>query len=211
MPAFGEVLSVREIADLTAYVIPLSSESMNPGPPVEAVAIPVVPPAGPSSIAEGRSLYRIMECWACHGVDGSGRGKSAEGLLNELGQTILPTDFRYAPMKGGREPEAVVRTLLTGLNGTPMPSYGEAMFFAREDVENLSSYEGRIPKQAIDELGAFVRSCPGSDDITAMDDDKRMALRDRRLGALADYILSLRRHGLWTWLFRQLPEKETRP
>src|SRR5262249_56949323 len=100
------------------------------GPPQE-VAVPAVPPASPSSIHEGQNIFRIMECWACHGLDGSGHGTSAEGLVNEVGQTITPTDFRYAPLKGGREPADVVRTLLTGLNGTPMPSYGEAMLFAR--------------------------------------------------------------------------------
>ena len=210
MPAFGEVLSAREIADLTAYVIPLAPEAMEPGSPVEAVAIPAVPEPSAASIAEVRSLYRIMECWSCHGLDGSGHGQSAEGLVNEVGDPILPTDFRYAPLKGGREPEAVVRTLLTGLNGTPMPAYGDAMLLAREDVENLSAYEGRLPKAAIDEMGAFIRGIPSGADIAAMDEAGKIALRDRRLAALAHYVLSLRRRGLGPWLFRERPEKEAR-
>jgi mono/diheme cytochrome c family protein len=210
MPAFGEVLSAREIADLTTYVIPLAPVTMVPGSPVDAVAIPAVPAPSAASIAEGRNLYRIMECWSCHGIDGSGKGQSADGLLDEVGDPILPTDFRFAPLKGGREPEAVVRTLLTGLNGTPMPAYGEAMLFAREDVENLSSYEGRLPKTAIDEMGAFIKTIPGSADIAAMDDEKKLALRDRRLAALSHYVLSLRRHGLGPWLLREHPEKEAR-
>jgi mono/diheme cytochrome c family protein len=211
MPAFGELFSAKEIADLTAHVMAFAPASQTEGiAPVE-VAVPVVAPATPDSIHEGQNLYRIMECWACHGLDGSGRGTSAEGMVNEVGQTITPTDFRYAPLKGGHEPADVVRTLLTGLNGTPMPSYGEAMLFAREDVEDLSTDAGRLPRAAIDDMTTFIKTCPGRDDITAMDDEKKRALRDRRLAALAHYILSLRQHGLWSWLFRESPEKEPRP
>src|SRR6185503_8246791 len=63
MPAFGEVLSAREIADLRSYVMSLAPESMNPGTPAEAVPMPIVAPSNPASIAEGRSLYLILECW----------------------------------------------------------------------------------------------------------------------------------------------------
>jgi len=60
-------------------------------------------------------------------------------------------------------------------------------------------------------VGAYVKSCPGTSDIAAMDDEKRKALRDLRLGALANYVISLdRRHGFWAWLFRQTPEREAR-
>jgi len=177
----------------------------------EEVAVPAVPPASPASIAEGRNIFRIMECWACHGLDGSGRGTSAEGLVNEVGRPIAPTDFRYAPLKGGHAPEDVVRTLLTGLNGTPMPSYGDAMLFAREDVADLSTDVGRLPKPVIDEMSAFIATCPGKDDLAAMDDEKKRALRDRRLAALAHYVLSLRRRGIGAWLFRESPEHEARP
>jgi mono/diheme cytochrome c family protein len=211
MPAFGETLSAREIADLTAHVMSFAPASRDAGAASPEVAVPAVPPASDASIAEGRSLYRIMECWACHGLDGSGRGTSAEGLVNEVGRPIAPTDFRYAPLKGGHAPEDVVRSLLTGLNGTPMPSYGDAMLFAREDVADLSTDEGRLPKPVIDEMRAFITTCPGKDDLAAMDEEKKRALRDWRLAALAHYVVSLRRRGLWSWLFRESPENEARP
>src|SRR6185503_20874989 len=95
MPAFGDVLSAREISDLTAYLSSLAPDAWSAaGAAPATVEVPVLPPASPASIEEGRSVYRIMECWACHGIDGSGRGTSAKGLVNELGQTIAPTDFR---------------------------------------------------------------------------------------------------------------------
>ena len=211
MPAFDDLLSAREIADLTSHIMSFAPASMSEGGAPQEVAIPAVPPASPSSIQEGQNIFRIMECWACHGLDGSGHGTSAEGMVNEVGQPITPTDFRYAPLKGGRDPADVVRTLLTGLNGTPMPSYGDAMLFAREDVEDLSTDKGRLPDPVIDEMAAFIKTCPGKDEIASMDDEKRLALRDRRLAALSHYVLSLRRRGLWSWLFRESPEHEARP
>ena len=132
-------------------------------------------------------------------------------MVDEVGQPISPTDFRYEPMKGGNQPPDVVRALLTGLNGTPMPSYGEAMVFAREDVADLSTVEGRLPRNMIDEMAAYVETIPGRDDIAAMDEPRKTALRDRRLAALAHYVLSLRRRGIWSWLFRGNPEQEPRP
>jgi len=212
MPAFGEVLSAREIADLTVYLSSLAPEPWSAaGSAPVTVEVPLIVAASPTAIDEGRNVYRIMECWACHGLDGSGRGTSAKGLVNELGQPIAPTDFRYAPLKGGSQPADVARTLLTGLNGTPMPSYGDAMLFAREDVADLSTDQGRLPKDAIDEMASYIRTIPGTDDLAAMDGAQKRALRDRRLAALSHYILSLRRHNLGSWLFREHPEREARP
>jgi hypothetical protein len=42
-------------------------------------------------------------------------------------------------------------------------------------------------------------------------DEERLALRDRRLAALTDYVLSLdERSGFWFRLLRQQPEREAR-
>jgi hypothetical protein len=132
-------------------------------------------------------------------------------LRAEAGRPIRPPDFRYAPLKRGREPEAIVRTLLTGLNGTPMPSYGDAMIFAREDVSDLSLLGGRLPRTAIDELHDFVRTVPTQAEVAALGERGQQELRDRRLEALAHYVLSLdRRASFWYFLLREQPEKEAR-
>src|SRR4029078_3383739 len=90
-------------------------------PPREPIPLRAIPAATPDSLREGKSLYTLLECWKCHGEKGDGRGPSAQGLGDDGGRRIHATDFRNDPLKGGRTPEAVARTILTGLNGSPMP------------------------------------------------------------------------------------------
>ena len=89
--------------------------------------------ASASTLDEGRSLYLLLGCWRCHGVNGAGRGPSAATLTDDDERPIRSTDLRHDPFKGGRDTQAVVRTLLTGLNGSPMPAYGGAMLIAADD------------------------------------------------------------------------------
>lgn len=217
MPAFGTLFSAQEISRLVAFI-----ESLQPSfsPPPLADTPPVVPAAVPAlerSTAvpapqpEGRALYFLLECWRCHGVDGSGRGPSSAGLTDEAGRPMRATDLRFDPFKGGREAEAVVRTLVTGLNGTPMPAYGEAMVFPREAAPDVASLDWLLTSATLAELEEFIRSMPDEAALGEMSDAEREALRQQRLGALAHYVLSLdRRRGPLYWLLREQPEREAR-
>ena len=79
------------------------------------------------SIARGRAVYETMRCATCHGETGLGDGPSSEGLQDSWGDLIVPFDFTSGPVKGGSSPEMIYRTFMTGLDGTPMPSYQDAM------------------------------------------------------------------------------------
>ncbi|HJQ97875.1 MAG TPA: c-type cytochrome, partial [Candidatus Polarisedimenticolaceae bacterium] len=191
MPSFDALLSDAEIADLVAFIGSLRSPPDEAAP--EAMAIPAISPATPESISEGQALYTMLECWRCHGEKGDGRGPSAKGLVDDEGRPMRATDFRHDPLKGGRAPEDVARAILTGLNGSPMPSYADALLFAREDYPD---YGHEAPtREALDALGP----------------DARATLRDARLAALVHYVLSLdKRSGFWSIVFRQQPEREPR-
>jgi cytochrome c oxidase cbb3-type subunit 2 len=41
--------------------------------------------------------------------------------------SIAPSDLTLKPFKSGSNPKYLYRTLSTGLNGTPMPSYADAL------------------------------------------------------------------------------------
>jgi mono/diheme cytochrome c family protein len=151
-----------------------------------------------------------MGCWRCHGIDGSGNGPSAATLTDEEDRPIRSTDLRRDPFKGGRDPQDVVRTLLTGLNGAPMPSYADAVLFAREDAD-LTSLDGLLDEPSSDAVRAFVLASPSRAELDALDPAQRTALRDARLAALAHYVLALeRRRGLFFRLFVERPEREGR-
>ncbi len=207
MPAFGDLFSEREMAELIGFV-----QSLHGKTAAAPVAIGQQPSATPESIATGRALYLLMGCGSCHGEDGSGRGPSARALTDSDGRPMRTTDFRHDPFKGGRNPDEVVRTLVTGLNGAPMPSYSDAILFAREDFGDLSMFEDRMADDELDGIVVYVGTSPTRAQLDALEANALGALRNRRLAALAHYVLSLdRRHALGSRLFRQQPEREPRP
>ena len=58
----------------------------------------------------------------------AGRTSCSKVTIDETGLPIAPADLRLpANFKGGAEPADVYRTLVTGLDGTPMPSYAQAI------------------------------------------------------------------------------------
>ena len=206
MPAFGELFSRQELDDLIAFVLSLSH-----GAQAAPLELPALPAQTPESVALGRGLYQLMGCPSCHGTHGAGDGPAAAALTDEGGLPIRATNLAHDPLKGGRTAEAVARTLLTGLNGAPMPSYAEALLFAREDVSDLSSFADTLRQAELDELARVVSTCATRTELDALDERGRTALRDQRLAALAHYVISLdRRRKLGFRLFGQRPEQEPR-
>jgi len=95
--------------------------------PESPMPIPKPPPRTKGLVAKGREVYQKAECGECHGREGRGDGPSAGQLKDEWGDPIRPTDLTRRPFKGGSTPRDLFRTLVTGLGGTPMPSYREAL------------------------------------------------------------------------------------
>ena len=92
-----------------------------------------------ASLDHGKEVYATMQCAKCHGDTGKGDGPSSSGLEDSWGDEILPFDFTSGPLKGGSSAEMIYRTFMTGLDGTPMPSYQEAMP-EEQDRWDLVSY-----------------------------------------------------------------------
>jgi mono/diheme cytochrome c family protein len=92
------------------------------------VAIPEPPPVTPERITRGRQIYANAKCFECHGESGRGDGPSAPTLKNDDKLPIAATDLtRPARFKNGSSARDVYRTLMTGLDGTPMPSYADSI------------------------------------------------------------------------------------
>jgi cytochrome c oxidase cbb3-type subunit I/II len=119
-------LSEHEIRAVIDYVKTLSPR-FKTEQAVDTLAIPAQPRFNSQLVALGRSKYQEAGCAACHGDNGQGDGPSSKELKDDSGNPISPTDLTLKPFKSGPEPEDLFRTLSTGLNGTPMPSYGGAL------------------------------------------------------------------------------------
>ena len=94
--------------------------------PQSPVPIPEPPPRTAELVASGREIYQKAECFKCHGTQGRGDGPSATDLKDDWGYPIQPSDLTR-PLKRGSDPASIYRTVVTGLDGTPMPSYQDAL------------------------------------------------------------------------------------
>jgi mono/diheme cytochrome c family protein len=126
MPSWKPLLR-QERADLVAYVKTFSS-AFQEEKPGEPVVIPAEPATTAESIKRGAELFQTMNCWSCHGKDGRGHGPSAATLADNKGNPIAPFDFTSGTQfKCGETNRDMFRDLVTGLDGTPMPSFVGAM------------------------------------------------------------------------------------
>jgi cytochrome c oxidase cbb3-type subunit 2 len=95
--------------------------------PASPVAVPPAPARSSASLERGSHLYRELECARCHGERGRGGGPSAPGMRDDWGWPTWPSDLSWRPLKRGSSPDQLYLTIATGLAGTPMPSYGDAL------------------------------------------------------------------------------------
>ena len=87
------------------------------------------PPAMTEALrAHGELVYQQMMCGECHGPDGRGDGIKARTLVDDSRRRTYPFDLtRGWKLKAGSTPADLFRVLHTGLDGTPMPSYADAL------------------------------------------------------------------------------------
>ncbi len=122
MPSWYPLMR-QERADLVAYIKSFSPRFRDekPQPPL---SIPPEPPASAESIVHGRQLFQKMECWKCHGTEGRGNGPAAATLTDSKNRPIAPYDFTSGErFKCGESNQDLYRIFMTGLDGTPMPSF----------------------------------------------------------------------------------------
>jgi cytochrome c oxidase cbb3-type subunit 2 len=120
-------LPQNQRADLVAYIKTFSArwKTEKPG---TAITIPPENPLTAESILRGRQLFQKMECWKCHGPEGHGDGPSASTLTDNKDRPIRPYDFSTGTrFKCGATNTDLYRIFMTGVDGTPMPSFGDQL------------------------------------------------------------------------------------
>ena len=95
--------------------------------PSQPIAIGTEPPATRDLVNLGRRFYADAGCAECHGAAGKGDGPSAKELRDDAGNPTQRADLTARPFKSGPKPRDLYRTISTGLNGTPMPSYADVL------------------------------------------------------------------------------------
>jgi mono/diheme cytochrome c family protein len=118
-------LTRQERTDLVAWIKHFSPrwQSEKPGTPIQ---IPPEPEITPERVKAGQDVFAKMQCWKCHGAQGMANGPSASTLTDDLGQPIAAFNFTDGSRpKCGDTDRDIYRIFMTGLDGTPMPSFAD--------------------------------------------------------------------------------------
>jgi cytochrome c oxidase cbb3-type subunit 2 len=123
-------------------------------PPKAPVYIAEPPKPSSALLARGSEVWRSAKCWECHGESGRGDGEKAAGLEDDFGFAIPPANLTTGQFKSGPDVKDIFRTITTGLNGTPMPSYGDTQ--SEDDrwalayyVLSLSAYKDPLTGESL--------------------------------------------------------------
>jgi mono/diheme cytochrome c family protein len=126
MSSFATSLTHRQRLDVVAYIKTFSPRFATEKPEAP-ITIPPEPSYTAESVARGKAVYQKFNCAQGHGDGGRGDGPSADDLKDDWGNKIVPYDFTEGHVKCGNNGSDIYRVFMTGLNGTPMPSFADSI------------------------------------------------------------------------------------
>jgi mono/diheme cytochrome c family protein len=127
MPAWP-TLTDQEVENLAYFITSFSPDFSNKESVPKPVELPSAPSMTNQTVELGKKLYVDNGCVKCHGTLGRADGPSSLTLTDELSRPIRPADLSQPwTFRGGPSREDIFRTMSTGFNGTPMPSFADAL------------------------------------------------------------------------------------
>lgn len=116
-------LSDAEMHAVAAYVMSLMPGYLEKGIPIEIVKAPTM---DGTLLRTGKKLF-VASCAPCHGTDARGDGPASKTLFDYRNKAIHPADLTLRPLKRANTPERMYMIITTGLEGTPMPAFQQAL------------------------------------------------------------------------------------
>ena len=165
MPPWGEVLSDDEIVSVVQFVKTLVQDrdfadedeevfSQDFGKNPWGTTGPYHLGVPQADIDAGKEVFLKNKCFECHG--GEGRGDGNPTMKDDWGFPIFAADWQQCwNFRGSRrnhyDPFNVVRTVSTGLNGTPMPNFKDKITI--DERWQLAAFVNSLcPRKKIDKL-----------------------------------------------------------
>lgn len=142
MPGWKTRLSSDDRHALVAYIKTFSRFFQNANP--TSISFGKAPGGGEAAISKGRQMYDSIGCYKCHGRAGRGDGPSTSDLDDDFGNPMVAADLTQGWLfDHGSRVEDIYRTLRSGFDGTPMPSFSDLLdqhFLTDEELWNVAQY-----------------------------------------------------------------------
>lgn len=143
MPSFSDVPEQERFA-IVQYIktfSPTWKESSNFGPVITGAPFPEEDFKNYKKFIaraeNGKKLF-IESCVLCHGLNGQGDGEGGQELMDDWNQPIRPANLTQLFIKSGKSVKDIYKTLLVGVNGTPMSSYKDV--YTDEQLWDLAAW-----------------------------------------------------------------------
>jgi mono/diheme cytochrome c family protein len=92
-----------------------------------------------ATLDHGKKAFLTVGCAQCHGEDG--RGQMVTNVGNDVwGNPTKAADLTSGMLRGGTEPLDLYRHIDAGINGTPMPSFHNALQKEPETIWHLVGF-----------------------------------------------------------------------
>ena len=115
--------------------------------PGDAIVVPPIGPAAPSSLVRGKEIYLELGCANCHGEDGA--GVADQMGHDERGFPVRARDFGRELLKGGQDATSVYLRIAAGMPGSPHPSSSGLSQQRLIDVVQFCLSLSREPKKVL--------------------------------------------------------------
>lgn len=138
MPAYRDTLTIHQRRSVVAYIqsiSPFYAEESEPAEPLVDWEMEELPEV---DIMGGHDAYKKAGCDQCHGETGAGDGPANFSLYNDQGQHNPAHDLTLGYLKRGIDRKELYTSLLTGLDGTAMPSYQGSL--TKKEMWALTDY-----------------------------------------------------------------------
>jgi DMSO reductase family type II enzyme heme b subunit len=149
MQAFDEDIIKNGLTEeqrwaVIAYIKTFAFEFEDPelDPVKNGMVIPLpkdMAPYNADSIEKGKAVFERAKCWECHGKSGRGDGQKSFDRTDDWGFPIRIRNVTHPwKIKAGSEVEDIYMRFSTGILGTPMPSFVDAL--TEEDRWYLANF-----------------------------------------------------------------------
>ena len=158
MPGYADVLSSGQIAGLARHVLAFARDTPRPAAP--AAVRPGRMDGGARE--SGRALYESAGCGECHGVDGRGRGQESR---HPTAVADVPTNLTEPwTFRGGEDEASIATRILTGIDGSAMPSYAESL--SQADAREIARFVRTLARRPVWEERDPARIAAAGTDVT---------------------------------------------